>query len=193
MPFKNPRVVATSPDPAYWPAADLPEFLFAGKSNVGKSSLINALCGTKKLAYVGQTPGKTRMLNFYEVNEGIRLVDAPGYGYQKTDPKRNIDFGTLMERYFDLRSNLCKGILLLMDCRRDVSEDDRLMKQLADEFDIPLLVILTKTDKLNTTEKKRKPALVAKDLGIAESRVLLTSSAKKEGTDQVMQRMLAMK
>ena len=175
------------------PKDGLPQIAFSGKSNVGKSSLINALCGTKKLAYVGQTPGKTRMLNFYEVNEGIRLVDAPGYGYQKTDPKRNIDFGTLMERYFDLRSNLCKGILLLMDCRRDVSEDDRLMKQLADEFDIPLLVILTKTDKLNTTEKKRKPALIAKDLGIAESRVLLTSSAKKEGTDQVMQRMLAMK
>ena len=193
MPFKNPRVVATSPDPAYWPAEDRPEFLFAGKSNVGKSSLINALCGTKKLAYVGQTPGKTRMLNFYEVNEGIRLVDAPGYGYQKTDPKRNIDFGTLMERYFDLRSELCHGILLLMDCRRDVSEDDFLMKQLADEYEIPLLVILTKTDKLNTTEKNRRPKQVADELGITPSNVLITSSQKKDGVEQVLKRILALK
>ncbi|MBQ1505412.1 MAG: YihA family ribosome biogenesis GTP-binding protein [Erysipelotrichales bacterium] len=193
MPFKNPRVVATSPDPAYWPAEDCPEFLFAGKSNVGKSSLINALCGTKKLAYVGQTPGKTRMLNFYEVNEGIRLVDAPGYGYQKTDPKRNIDFGTLMERYFDLRSDLCRGILLLMDCRRDVSEDDFLMKQLADEYEIPLLVILTKTDKLNTTEKNRRPKQVADVLGITPSNVLITSSQKKDGVEQVLKRILALK
>lgn len=128
-----------------------------GKSNVGKSSLINALTQRKRLAFVGQRPGKTRLINFYHINEELLLIDVPGYGYANRSRKEQIEYGELMDSYFTLRHP--QLMLILIDVRRGISDDDRMMMQFAEHEGIEAAVILTKVDKLSRNkivQAKRK-------------------------------------
>ncbi len=187
MAYFDCRNVITTGNSTQWPKDDQPEVLLVGRSNTGKSSLINTLTNRKNLAYVGKTPGKTRLLNFYEMTSGFRLVDSPGYGYAENDRKRLNDFSTLMEDYLAQRKN-CKGILLLVDSRREMREDEGLIIELAKHYQLTFLIVLTKVDKLNLNQAKTIPEKISKQTGISAGRIVLTSSETKFGIENLIAR-----
>src|SRR5205085_3422380 len=129
------------------PEGALPEIAFAGRSNVGKSSLLNRLVGRRAMARVSKTPGRTREINFRRVNGAFVLVDLPGYGYAKISKERKADWKPLIESYLKLTPQL-RGIVLLLDIRREPSDDDRAMLDFLSEVEIPTIVAVTKSDKL---------------------------------------------
>ena len=136
------------------PGKKLPEVLLCGRSNVGKSSFINALCNKKKLAYTSSKPGHTRLLNYYEIDETFYLVDAPGYGYAKGGIDLDALFMKTMEDYLVDNENL-KLVVFLLDCRRELSEDDVNLINYVNERGIPCFAVLTKVDKVNQSEKAK--------------------------------------
>jgi len=160
----------------------LPEIAFAGRSNVGKSSLINHLMNQKKLAKTSATPGKTRLLNFFSIDEKYLLVDLPGYGYAKA-PKDEVEkWSIAIDSYINARPTL-KLILLLIDSRRDFGEEDQKMMDWATHKQIPLLVIFTKTDKLSRSEiaqlAKKHPDAILYSVMKNESRIFLEKRIEK--------------
>lgn len=170
-----------------WPDTNLPELIMTGRSNVGKSSLINALVNRKKLAYVGQTPGKTRLLNFYEINSQLVLVDAPGYGFANRNQKELELFGEMMEDYFSKRKQL-KLVVQLVDMRHKPTKDDVNMMEFARAHHLPVLVIATKKDKAKSSEKLKNLKVISETLGIPSSSIVCVSSEKKEGLEEAWNR-----
>ena len=148
---------------AQYPVHEGCEFVFLGRSNVGKSSLINALCNRKKLAYTSSVPGKTIALNFYHINNSFMFVDVPGYGFAKRGLEERLKFGKMIEEYLHERAQL-KLAFLIIDARINPTEDDCLMLNYLRHYNIPTLVLATKTDKLKTvslpTKKSIKDTLV---------------------------------
>ena len=159
---------------------DRPQVCFLGKSNVGKSSLINAICNNRKLVYVSKTPGHTQMLNFFGVDDKYYLVDAPGYGYFK---QKSCDFETLMLDYFQASSKCLRRAYLLLDVRRAITEDDFAIMDLLSHYNLSFTIIFTKADKLNQSMKAKAQNEIAKHL--QNFKVILTSSAKKTGLDEL--------
>jgi len=131
-----------------------PEIAVIGRSNAGKSSLINHLTQRKNLVYVSSTPGKTQLINFFSVDDKLLLVDLPGYGFAKADREMRKTWGTTLANYLENRPQL-KLLILILDSRRDLSEDDKMMIEWAKATQKPVLFILSKTDKLNSAEKVR--------------------------------------
>ena len=131
------------------PPTELPEIAFAGRSNVGKSSLLNRLVRRKAFARVSRTPGRTREINFFEVNERFVLVDLPGYGYAQISKEKKAEWRPLIEGYIRGTQQL-RGIVQLLDLRRDPSDDDRQMLDFLGDLGIPTLIVVTKSDKLGT-------------------------------------------
>ncbi|MFH2048051.1 MAG: ribosome biogenesis GTP-binding protein YihA/YsxC, partial [bacterium] len=149
-------------------------------SNVGKSSLLNRVVGQKNMAKVSGTPGKTRSLNFFQVNDSYYLVDLPGYGYAKVSKEMRKDWGKLIEDYLGKSEELA-GLVLLLDCRRDPTEQDMQLLGWLRERNIPALVTVTKTDKLTRDKTNRKVAEVEKKLGVsALAFSSVTGAGKKE-------------
>ena len=144
---KQSEYVLSAAWKSQWPDESLPEICLAGRSNVGKSSLINTLTNRRKLAHVSATPGKTRTLNFYEINHELRFVDVPGYGYAKVSMKIKESFGKMMEEYISSRPNL-KGMVLIVDYRHPPTKDDVMMYEFVKYYHIPVIVVATKEDKL---------------------------------------------
>lgn len=144
-----------------YPNHDMPQYLLMGRSNVGKSSFINALANRKKLAYTSSKPGKTQTLNFYLMNNQFMLVDAPGYGYAKTAKESRVDFGGLIENYLNSDVN-CQGVFLIIDIRHEPSEDDRLVFEFLKQFDLNLYVIATKVDKIGKSFIQRQTNMIKK-------------------------------
>lgn len=160
----------------------LPEIALAGRSNVGKSSLINHLLGQKKLAKTSATPGKTQLLNFFLIDDKFLLVDLPGYGFAKAPPEEVEKWSRAIDAYLNQRSTL-KLILLLIDCRRGVQDDDRTMIEWSQAKKIPLLVIFTKTDKLSRTEldafMRKEPQAIPYSVMNSNSRHILEKRIHK--------------
>src|SRR5512132_614844 len=129
------------------PDSQLPEVAFAGRSNVGKSSLLNSLVRRKSFARVSRTPGRTREINFFRINNGFVLVDLPGYGYARVSKEKKSEWRPMIESYLR-RTTQLRGIVLLLDIRREPSEDDRAMLDFLAETEVPTLIALTKVDKL---------------------------------------------
>ena len=146
--FNNVSFVKSTPSVKERPQDQLPEVLIVGKSNVGKSSLINTLCQRKSLAYTSSKPGHTRLLNYYNIDNKFFLVDAPGYGYAKGGVDLDRLFGTMMDEYFTDNPYL-KLVLLLIDSRREFGENDTEILNYLIETKIPYFVVITKTDKIN--------------------------------------------
>jgi GTP-binding protein len=146
--------VVSSGEPGNFPADGLPEIAFLGRSNVGKSSLINALCGRKGLAFTSSTPGRTQTVNFYRIQEEFYFVDLPGYGYARAPRERTQAWKNLIELYLDTRETLRLSCLIL-DTRRGWMEKDLDLKRWLEHQGRPYLVIATKTDKLNQSEQER--------------------------------------
>ncbi len=144
-----------------YPNHDMPQYLLMGRSNVGKSSFINALANRKKLAYTSSKPGKTQTLNFYLMNNQFMLVDAPGYGYAKTAKESRVDFGGLIENYLNSDVN-CQGVFLIIDIRHEPSDDDKLVFEFLKQFDLNLYVIATKVDKIGKSFIQRQTNMIKK-------------------------------
>src|SRR3954468_1232978 len=168
------------------PDSTLPEVAFAGRSNVGKSSLLNALVRRKSFARVSRTPGRTREINFFRVNNGFVLVDLPGYGYARISKEQKAAWKPLMESYLRRTSQL-RGIVLLLDIRREPSEDDREMLDFLAEMEIPTLIALTKTDKLSKSAARQRAADIARDLALESEQVIPFSAHSGEGRAELLE------
>lgn len=165
-----------------WPISDLPEIVLAGRSNVGKSSFINALCNRKNMARVGKTPGKTRLLNFFEVNQQLILVDVPGYGFANRSISEINQFEKMMTDYFEHRTNL-KALFLLVDYRHKPTKDDVMMIEFARAQGIHTIVIATKADKVKASQKEKLKKLICETLNVKS--IIPFSSLSKIGQDTV--------
>ncbi|RQD69951.1 MAG: YihA family ribosome biogenesis GTP-binding protein [Tindallia sp. MSAO_Bac2] len=171
--------------PEQFPEEAVPEIALAGRSNVGKSSLINTLLGRKKLAKTSGTPGKTRTINFYRINQHFFLVDLPGYGYAKVSKKERDSWGKMIENYLANRDTL-REVVLLVDIRHDPSEDDRIMYEWIRYQGFGQLVVATKADKLSRSRQIQQMRRIKTKLGMPESAIILPfSSLKKTGIDEV--------
>lgn len=167
-----------------WPETSLPEFVFAGRSNVGKSSMINAMVNRKRLAYVGNTPGKTRLLNFFSVNKRVVFVDVPGYGFANRSQKEVALFGKMMDEYFTQRSQL-RALILLVDYRHTPTQDDLEMIEYARSCRLPIIVCATKKDKCKQSELKVFKKRIAEKLKVPETSCLGVSSKTKDGVQEL--------
>jgi len=168
-----------------WPEEGFPEVVFCGRSNVGKSSLINMLCNKKNLARTSQVPGKTQLLNFFNINDMMYFVDFPGYGYAKVSKDTRKTFGKMMEEYLTKRESF-KLAFLLVDMRHKPTEDDVLMHNYLLYHDAPVKVIATKCDKIKNSERKECINNILETLNISEGDLIITSSEKRIGFDKIL-------
>ena len=168
------------------PDSPLPEIAFAGRSNVGKSSLLNTLVRRKSFARVSRTPGRTREINFFRINNGFVLVDLPGYGYARISKEKKAEWKPMIESYMR-RTTQLRGIVLLLDIRRDPSDDDRAMLDFLAETEVPTIVALTKTDKLSKTAAKQQAAEISKALALPSEQVIPFSSSTGEGRVELLE------
>ncbi len=165
------------------PLSDVPEIAFAGRSNVGKSSLLNKLFNRKNLARVSSVPGKTITINFYNV-DGNRFVDLPGYGYAKISKQERDRFGELMEGYFQSGRQI-KLVVQLIDMRHPPSKDDYNMILFLQQMNIPFIVVLTKADKLKKKEYENRSKLIINELNDPKYPVILFSAVTGLGVDKI--------
>lgn len=167
-----------------YPVANLPEFAFAGRSNVGKSSFINAMLNRKNLARTSSTPGKTRTINFYKVNDDLRLVDLPGYGYAKVAKTEKEKWAGIINRYLENRENLLETILLV-DIRHEPTALDKQMYDYILHSGFSGIVIATKKDKIKKSQLDKHISVIAKKLGVEhrENIIPFSSSQKDEVKD----------
>lgn len=165
--------------PPQYPPAVMPEIAFVGRSNVGKSSLMNTLAGRKKLAKTSNTPGRTQLINFFTINDEISFVDLPGYGFAKVSRSVKKDWGDMMEAYLRERQNLAM-VILILDIRRDPSVDDLSLRDWLEYYRIPYIAVLTKSDKLSNNQAIGRQKLIRKALGVNASNSSILFSAKTQ-------------
>jgi len=168
------------------PDSSLPEVAFAGRSNVGKSSLLNCLVRRKSFARVSRTPGRTREINFFRINNGFVLVDLPGYGYARISKEQKAAWKPLIEGYLR-RTTQLRGIVLLLDIRREPSDDDRDMLDFLAEMEVPTLIALTKTDKLSKQAARQRATEIAADLALDAEQVIPFSAHTGEGRVELLE------
>ena len=173
------------------PAAGLPEIAFAGRSNVGKSSLLNRLVRRVAFARVSNTPGRTRELNFFKVNGTFVLVDLPGYGYARVSKARRSEWRPLIEGYLK-DSPALRGIVQLLDARRDPTDDDRQMLDLLADIGVPTVVVVTKTDKLAAPKVRERVHALAVELELDEDQVIPFSAVTGAGRDELAKAVVAL-
>ena len=175
--------------PSQYPAPDLREIAFAGRSNVGKSSLLNLLTGRRKLARVSGSPGKTRTINFYIINDAFRIVDLPGYGYAKVAKSVSAGWGEMMERYLEQRESLRK-VIQLVDIRHAPSKQDVEMYEYLRHYGLDGLVVATKADKISRNQMAKQMKLIKQTLGLSSEDVVIPVSAlKKTGYQELLDEM----
>ena len=163
----------------------LPQIAVAGKSNVGKSSLINKLCRRNKLARTSATPGKTRLINVFELNREFHLIDLPGYGFAKVDKQEKARWGKMMQDYFEQADEL-RHVLCLVDIRHDPTEDDKQMNLFLRQMGIPFTVIATKADKISRGARQKQLAPICRALLVQPWEVICWSSEEGTGRDQLL-------
>ena len=186
MIIRSSEFICAAVKPSQYPEEGAPEIAFAGRSNVGKSSLINLLLNRRKLAKVSSTPGKTRTINFYNVNGEFRLVDLPGYGYAKVSKSESADWGKMMEDYLSKRQGL-KKVIQLVDSRHAPTTQDKQMYDYLRYYGLDGIVVATKSDKLSGSELSRNLALIKRELQLGSGDVLIPVSAlKRTGTDELL-------
>ncbi|NEU29804.1 YihA family ribosome biogenesis GTP-binding protein [bacterium LRH843] len=180
--------VAVKPD--QYPTTGMPEIALAGRSNVGKSSFINKMINRKGLARTSQRPGKTQTLNFYEINEQLYFVDVPGYGFAKVPKKERETWGKMIETYLQSRDEL-KAVVLIVDLRHPPSSDDKMMYNWLKHFDIPVIIVATKSDKVPKGKWQKHAKVISTDLEKTESdTILLFSAETAQGKDEIWRKIL---
>lgn len=191
MIIKKSALEAIAVKPQQYPPDDRPEIAFAGRSNVGKSSLLNLITGRKALARVSGAPGKTRTINFYAVNDTFRIVDLPGYGYAKVSKSVSENWGAMMEVYFKQRKGLLK-VVQLVDIRHAPSAQDIQMYEYLRHYNLDGIVAATKADKVSRNEMFKYIGVIRKTLKLSpEDKVIPVSSLKKTGGDELLAVMAA--
>ncbi|HMH86395.1 MAG TPA: ribosome biogenesis GTP-binding protein YihA/YsxC [Gemmatimonadaceae bacterium] len=168
------------------PESSLPEVAFAGRSNVGKSSLLNSLVRRKSFARVSRTPGRTREINFFRINNTFVLVDLPGYGYARVSKEKKAQWRPLIESYLR-RTTQLRGIVLLLDIRREPSDDDRAMLDFLAEMEVPTIVALTKMDKLTKAAAIKQAADISRALALESEQVIPFSAQTGEGRIELLE------
>lgn len=182
----NAEFILSAAKPEQFIKTDLPEICFAGRSNVGKSSMINKILGRKNLVKVGNTPGKTRLINFFNIDSKYIFTDLPGYGYAAVSKAERAAWGKLIEYYFAHRQNLALCVLLL-DIRRVPNSDDMKMISAMKSRNVPLISVLTKADKLSNNEKVKQIKIISESSGINKENLIVFSSVTGQGKEQVWQ------
>ena len=166
------------------PETDLPEIAFAGRSNVGKSSLLNSVLKRRSFARVSKTPGRTREINFFKVNDAFLLADLPGYGYAKISREKSAEWGPLIESYLRSTSKL-RGVVQLLDVRHDPTDDDRQMLDFLAEVEVPTMFVATKTDKLSKLAATNRVRDLAIILQVEEDHIIPFSAQTGEGRHEL--------
>jgi GTP-binding protein len=184
MIVKKVELVAVAAKRSQYPTEDIKELAFAGRSNVGKSSLINLLL-SRKIARTSGSPGKTRTINFYEINEAFRIVDLPGYGYTKISRSITESWGEMLEAYLQDRPNL-RCVVQLVDIRHAPTEQDKQMYEWSRHYGFDGVVVATKADKLSRNETVKNLAMIRRELGLTQNDKLFPVSAlKRTGTAEL--------
>lgn len=184
--IKKSELETVAVKPSQYPPVGLPEIAFAGRSNVGKSSLLNLLTGRKALARVSGSPGKTRTINFYKVNDEFRIVDLPGYGYAKISKSVSENWGEMMEAYLSNREGL-KKVIQLVDVRHAPSAQDVQMYEYLKYYGLDGIVVATKADKVSRNELQKCISVIRKTLDLSpEDKVIPISSLKRSGHDVLL-------
>ena len=184
MIIKSAEFVKSTVKPSHYPPAMLPEIAFAGRSNVGKSSLINCLVNRKRLVKTSSTPGRTQLINFFKVNERFNFVDLPGYGYAKVPVSVRKKWGPMVDTYLSTRKTLI-GLVLIMDIRRIPGPEENRFLDWLDLYHISSILTLTKTDKLSKTKQVKQKHRIAEALQISENELHLFSAKTARGREDV--------
>ncbi|PID78010.1 MAG: YihA family ribosome biogenesis GTP-binding protein [Deltaproteobacteria bacterium] len=187
---KKAEFVTSASKPSEYPASNLPEIAFAGRSNVGKSSLINALVNRKKLVKTSNTPGRTQRINFFEINDSLRFVDLPGYGYAKVSKKMRAQWKIMIETYLETRINMV-CLVWLMDIRREPAEFENNFGLWLDEKNIDFINVLTKADKFSKTGQLNQRKKIASKINYDLNDLIIVSSIKKIGISDVWDKILS--
>lgn len=191
MKIRSSEIVVSAIKKEQYPTEGLPEIALVGRSNVGKSSATNALLNRRNFARTSQTPGKTRTINFYKINEEFYFVDLPGYGYAKVAKSEKDKWGVIMERYLQDRDELC-AIFLLVDIRHEPTNDDVMMYEWIKHFGYNCVVIATKADKISRGQYQKHISIIRKKLNLAkDEKVIPLSSSKKTGVEDVWNEIIA--
>ena len=184
MIIKSAEFVTSAVKPSQYPPAVLPEIAFAGRSNVGKSSLINTLVNRKRLVKTSSTPGRTQLINFFNINEAFSFVDIPGYGYAKVPTAIKKNWGPMIETYITTRKTL-KGVVLIMDIRRTPGPEDMNMLDWLNHYDVPSIPVLTKSDKLSKTKQQKQFIKIVTTLSSNKDNFILFSAKSRQGKEAV--------
>ena len=186
MIIKKSELEAVAVKASQYPQEDLPEIAFAGRSNVGKSSLLNLITGRKSLARVSGSPGKTRTINFYRINDEFRIVDLPGYGYAKVSRSESEKWGAMIEGYLEGRSTLLK-VVQLVDIRHRPSTQDVQMYEYLKYYGLDGIVAATKADKVGSNQKAKCIKEIRQTLGMKKDDLVIPVSAlKKTGDEELL-------
>lgn len=179
MEVKQSSLAAIGTNFSHYPTDGKTEIAFAGKSNVGKSTLINAMLGRKALARTSSQPGKTRTINFYDVNDAMYVVDLPGYGYAKASKTEIAKWGAMIEEYLEKRQEL-KAIILLIDIRHEPGKNDIMMYEWLKHYGYDIIIAATKSDKINRSQIQKHLSVIRKTLGLGQNDVLIPFSGEKK-------------
>lgn len=174
---------------SHYPPSDMPEIAFAGRSNVGKSSLINVVVNRKKMARTSSTPGRTQAINFFSVKNSIYLVDLPGYGFARVPLNIKRSWGIMVESYLRNRDNL-RGVVVIIDIRRDPNKGDLDLMSWLNQYGIASIIVLTKIDKLSRQKAHTRAKQIARELEkVSSDKPILFSAKTREGRDKIWDRM----
>ncbi|MCK5695208.1 MAG: YihA family ribosome biogenesis GTP-binding protein [Desulfobacula sp.] len=185
MIIKTVEFIKSAVKPSQYPEYDFPEIAFAGRSNVGKSSLINTLIQRKGMVKTSSKPGCTQLINFFLVNEELSFVDFPGYGYAKVSKKIRSQWQPMVNLYLSQRKSLL-GLILLIDIRRDPGKEELDMVDWLESHKMPYLVILTKSDKLSKTKQQKRLLSICAQMNREKDSVILFSAKTKKGRDTIL-------
>lgn len=184
MIVKSAEFVKSAVKPSHYPPELLPEIAFAGRSNVGKSSLINTLVNRKRLVKTSSTPGRTQLINFFDINGEFSFIDLPGYGYAKVPMSVRKEWGPMIEKYLSSRKTL-RGVVLILDIRRTPGREESDFIHWLYRFGIPVLPVLTKSDKLSKTKRINQQKRAAETLAIEKDSLIMFSAKSRLGKDAV--------
>ena len=185
MEIKSAEFVTSLADYGSFPGKGLPQIAVVGKSNVGKSTLINTTCRRNKLARTSSTPGKTRLINVFLINSEFHLIDLPGYGFAKVDKKEKDRWGRMMEDYFRKAEEL-RHVLCLVDIRHEPTSDDRTMNSFLRQMDIPFTVVATKADKISRGARSKYLAPICRALSVQPWEVICFSGEDGTGRTELL-------
>jgi GTP-binding protein len=188
MIIKSAVFIKSATKPTHYPDPLSSEIAFAGRSNVGKSSLINVLLNRKSLVKTSRTPGRTQLINFFMINESFYFVDLPGYGYAKVPPKIKREWGPMVESYLFNRNNL-DAVVLAMDIRRTPTDDEKNLLKWFDHLNLRKILVLTKSDKLSKNKQIQQQSVYAKSLFVDKNDLFLFSAKNFQGKENIITRL----